>query len=98
MISVEVKIEKLSSTRFDYKVKAKTNFKNRSVANNVNIYVPVPNDLQNATFKTVNGIVSYMADREDLLWNIKEFEGQTELEMVCSFFVPTMRIGKNIKI
>jgi len=92
LIWVEVKIEKLSSTRFEYSVKAKTNFKNRSIANNVDIFVPVPNDLQNATFKTANGTVSYMSDREDILWNIKQFEGQTEISMICSFSVPTVRI------
>ncbi len=77
----------------EYVVKAKTNFKNRSVANNVDIHIPVPNDLQNATFKTLCGTVVYLSDREDILWNIKQFEGQTELTMRCTFYVPTVRIG-----
>ena len=81
---MEVKIEKISSTKIEYTVKAKSNFKNRSIANNVDIFVPVPNDLQNATFKSVHGSVSYMSDREDILWNIKQFEGQTEISMVYS--------------
>jgi len=50
--------------------------------------------LQNATFKTAHGTVSYMSDREDILWNIKQFEGQTEITMICTFSVPTVRIGK----
>jgi AP-1 complex subunit mu len=91
---VEVKIEKISSTKLEYTVKAKSNFKNRSIANNVDIFVPVPNDLHNATFKSAHGTVSYMSDREDILWNIKQFEGQTEMSMICTFFVPTIRIGK----
>lgn len=89
-----MKIEKISSTKIEYFVKAKTNFKNRSIANNVDIFVPVPNDLQNATFKTAHGTVSYMSDREDILWNIKQFEGQTEITMICTFSVPTVTIGK----
>lgn len=88
-----MKVEKISSTKLEYTVKAKTNFKNRSIANNVDIFIPVPNDLQNATFKTAHGTVSYMSDREDILWNIKQFEGQTEITMICTFFVPTVRIG-----
>ena len=88
-----MKIDKISSTKIEYTVKAKTNFKNRSIANNVDIFVPVPNDLQNATFKTAHGTVSYMSDREDILWNIKQFEGQTEITMICTFSVPTVRIG-----
>ena len=52
LISVHVDITNKSETRIEYKVKAKTNFKNRSVANNVSIFIPVPLDIQNATFKT----------------------------------------------
>jgi AP-1 complex subunit mu len=92
LISVKVDIKNLSETRIEYTAKAKTNFKNRSVANNVNIYLPVPLDIQNATFKTTSGSVVYLSDREDLLWSIKRFDGQCELDMVCSFQVPTVRI------
>lgn len=41
---VEVVVEKKSSTRLEYYVKAKANFKARSVANNVEILIPVPSD------------------------------------------------------
>ena len=92
LISCKVEIKNHSETRIEYLVKAKTNFKNRSVANNVSIYIPVPLDIQNATFKTTSGSVVYLSDREDLLWFIKRFEGQCELDMACSFQVPTVRI------
>ena len=92
LISVKVEINNISETRIEYSVKAKTNFKNQSVANNVSIYIPVPLDIQNATFKTTSGSVVYLSDREDLLWFIKRFEGQYEFDMVCSFQVPTVRI------
>ena len=92
LISVKVDIKNVSETRIEYTAKAKTNFKNRSVANNVNIYIPVPLDIQNATFKTTSGSVVYLSDREDLLWSIKRFDGQCELDMICSFQVPTVRI------
>ena len=92
LISCKVEIKTHSETRIEYIVKAKTNFKNRSVANNVSIYIPVPLDIQNATFKTTSGSVVYLSDREDLLWFIKRFEGQCELDMTCSFGVPTVRI------
>ena len=92
LISCKVEIKNHSETRIEYLVKAKTNFKNRSVSNNVSIYIPVPLDIQNATFKTTSGSVVYLSDREDLLWFIKRFEGQCELDMACSFQVPTVRI------
>jgi len=93
LIWIEVKIEHPSTNKYEYNVKAKTNFKNKSVANNVDIFIPVPNDLQNATFRTASGTVVYLSDREDILWNIKSFEGLTELNMKCTFNVPTVRIG-----
>ena len=97
LISVKITINNISETRIEYIAKAKTNFKNRSVANNVSIYIPVPLDIQNATFKTTSGSVVYLSDREDLLWFIKRFEGQTELDMNCSFQVPTVRIDDTTK-
>ena len=97
LISVKVEFNNISETRIEYRVKAKTNFKNRSVANNVSIYIPVPLDIQNATFKTTSGSVVYLSDREDLLWFIKRFEGQWELDMNCSFQVPTVRIEDTTK-
>ena len=97
LISVKVQFNNISETRIEYIVKAKTNFKNRSVANNVSIYIPVPLDIQNATFKTTSGSVVYLSDREDLLWFIKRFEGQCELDMNCSFQVPTVRIEDTTK-
>ena len=87
LISCKIEIKNHSETRIEYIAKAKTNFKNRSVANNVSIYIPVPLDIQNATFKTTSGSVVYLSDREDLLWFIKRFEGQCELDMTCSFQV-----------
>ena len=97
LISVKITINTINDTRIEYIAKAKTNFKNRSVANNVSIYIPVPLDIQNATFKTTSGSVVYLSDREDLLWFIKRFEGQTELDMNCSFQVPTVRIDDTTK-
>jgi AP-1 complex subunit mu len=98
LIWAEVKMESISSTKVEYTVKAKTNFKNRITANNVDIFIPVPNDLQKATFKAAVGTVIYLSDREDILWNIKTFEGETELSMKCTFQVPTVRIGKDKKV
>ena len=87
LISCKIEIKNHSETRIEYIAKAKTNFKNRSVANNVSIYIPVPLNIQNAAFKTTSGSVVYLSDREDLLWFIKRFEGKCELDMICSFQV-----------
>ena len=71
LFMIEVVVEKKSATRLEYYVKAKANFKARSVANNVEILIPVPSDTQLPTFKTVYGQVSYKASKDALCWEIK---------------------------
>ena len=51
LIWVEVNINQLAPTKIEYRVKAKSNYKNKSVAHNVEISIPVPNDLKNPVFK-----------------------------------------------
>ena len=58
LISILVDITNKSETR-EYKVKVKTNFKNRSFANNVCIFIPVPLDIQKSTFKTTSCILKW---------------------------------------
>ena len=97
LIWVEVNREQQTKTKIEYVVKAKTNFRNKSIANNVDIMIPVPNDLQSPQFKTVQGTVKYIPDQDHVVWTIKQFPGQSELSMRVSFNLPTVRIG-NIEI
>ena len=48
----------------------KSNYRNKSIVYNVEIAIPVPNDLKNPIFKTAKGIVSYFPDKEVVLLNI----------------------------
>lgn len=91
LIWVEVNMNQQTSTRIEYNVNAKSNYRNRSIAHNVEIAIPVPNDLKNPIFKTANGIVSYLPDRECVIWTIKYFPGQTQIYLKLQFNVPTIR-------
>ncbi len=51
LIWVDVSIDQSTKTKIEYNVKAKTNYRNKSVAHNVEIAVPVPNDLKNPVFR-----------------------------------------------
>lgn len=51
LIWAEQHIEKHSDTRIEYTIKAKAQFKRRSVASNVEIYIPVPKDSSIPTYK-----------------------------------------------
>lgn len=93
LLFINVSIDNKSDTRIEYSVTVRANYKSKSVANKVDIFIPVPSDIQNATFVTPKGKVVYLSDREDLMWTISKFEGQKELKMTCNFQVPTIRIA-----
>ena len=97
LIWVEVNINQITPTKIEYNVKAKSNYRNKSIAHNVEIAIPVPNDLKNPIFKTANGIVSYFPDKEVVNWGIKYFPGQTEIYLKLQFNVPTIRNDNNDK-
>lgn len=56
-------------------VKVKSNYKEKSIANNVDIYVPVPDDVEGPVFKTASGNVSYVPENNCLKWSIRQFAG-----------------------
>ena len=91
LIWVEVNIDKSTNTKIEYSVKAKSNYRNKSIAHNVEISIPVPNDLKNPVFKTPNGVVTYLPDKDCVNWNIKDFPGQMEINLKLQFLVPTIR-------
>merc|ERR1712113_1189884 len=49
-----------SRSRIEYMIKTKSQFKSRSVANNVEIHIPVPSDVDSPSFKTSIGTVRYI--------------------------------------
>ena len=54
---------------------AKSQFKRRSTANNVEIIIPVPSDADSPKFKTSIGSVKYTPEQSAFVWNIKSFPG-----------------------
>ena len=55
LIWIESVIERHAHSRVEIMVKAKSQFKRRSTANNVEIVIPVPNDADSPKFKTTIG-------------------------------------------
>jgi AP-1 complex subunit mu len=53
LIWVEAVVEPHSHSRIEYMIKAKSQFKARSVANNVEIIIPVPRDVDSPSFKVL---------------------------------------------
>jgi AP-1 complex subunit mu len=57
LIWVEAVVEPHSNSRIEYMIKAKSQFKSRSIANNVEIIIPVPSDVDSPSFKSSIGSV-----------------------------------------
>eukprot|EP00920_Eleutheroschizon_duboscqi_P027406 GHVT01067254.1.p1 GENE.GHVT01067254.1~~GHVT01067254.1.p1 ORF type:complete len:431 (+),score=37.25 GHVT01067254.1:696-1988(+) len=79
-----------SKSRIEYVIKAKSQFKSRSVANSVQIHIPVPSDVDSPVFKASVGSVKYVPDHDVMQWNIKSFQGQKEYLMTAIFGLPSV--------
>lgn len=90
LIWIEARVEPHSHSRIEYMIKAKSNFKRRSTANNVEIIIPVPADADSPSFKTTMGRVEYVPDRDAIIWRIKQFQGQKEFMMRAHFGLPSI--------
>lgn len=90
LLWIEAHVEPHSHSRIEYVVKAKSNFKRRSTANNVEIFIPVPADADSPAFKTNIGKVEYVPDKDSIVWRIKQFQGQKEYLMKAHFGLPSV--------
>ena len=52
LIWVEAVVEPHKGSRIEYMIKTKSQFKSRSIANNVEIIIPVPSDVDSPSFKS----------------------------------------------
>jgi len=79
-----------SRSRIEYMIKAKSQFKSRSVANNVEIHIPVPSDVDSPSFKTSIGTVRYIPDQDCIVWSVEQFQGQKDFIMTANFGLPSV--------
>lgn len=90
LIWVEALVENFSG-RIEYMVKTKSQFKSRSMANGVEIRIPVPSDVDSPQFKASVGTVTYVPDRDCIVWSIKQFYGGREYLMRAHFGLPSIK-------
>ena len=90
MIWIESVIEKHPHSRVEYMIKAKSQFKRRSTANNVEIIIPVPGDVDSQKFKTTIGHCKYAPEQSAIIWTIKSFPGGKEYLMRAHFNLPSV--------
>ena len=90
LIWVEVKVERHSRTRIEYLVKARSQFKDRSTARNVEILLPVPPDATTPAVRTTNVNATYAPEKEALIWKINSFPGGKEFLLRCKYGLPSV--------
>ncbi|XP_078285352.1 AP-1 complex subunit mu-2 isoform X3 [Rhinoraja longicauda] len=90
LIWIESVIEKFSHSRVEYMIKAKSQFKKQSVANNVDIIIPVPSDADSPKFKTSVGSAKWVPENSTVVWTIKSLPGGKEYLMRAHFGLPSV--------
>lgn len=90
LIAVEATVTNHTESKLEFTVKAKSQFKVRSVANGVEILIPVPPDVQRPNFRVSLGSAKYHPDKEGIVWSISQFEAMKEAMMTASFSLPSV--------
>eukprot|EP00388_Colpodella_angusta_P039075 GDKK01046352.1.p1 GENE.GDKK01046352.1~~GDKK01046352.1.p1 ORF type:complete len:462 (+),score=96.50 GDKK01046352.1:109-1386(+) len=92
LISVEAVITNHTESKLEFAVKLKSQFKVRSVANSVEILVPLPPDVQRPQLKTSMGMgaARYHPDKDAIVWTIPQLEALKEGLMTASFSLPSV--------
>jgi AP-1 complex subunit mu len=93
LIWVEAVVEPHKGSRIEYMIKTRSQFKAKSVANNVEIIIPVPSDVDSPSFKSSVGNVTYLPDKDAVVWKIKQFHGGREYLMRAHFGLPSISAG-----
>ena len=74
---------------------AKSQFKQRSTANNVEILIPVPADADSPEFKASAGSVKYRPEKSAVVWSMKQFPGGKEVILQAHFNLPSITSGES---
>uniref|UniRef100_A0A7R9Y760 MHD domain-containing protein n=1 Tax=Prasinoderma coloniale TaxID=156133 RepID=A0A7R9Y760_9VIRI len=91
LIWVECRVERHGRSRIEYLVKAKSQFKERSSANAVEIKLPVHPDATSPAVRTSVGEATYAPEQEALLWKIKSMPGGKEYVLRAKFSLPSVQ-------
>uniref|UniRef100_A0A0A9CPT9 MHD domain-containing protein n=1 Tax=Arundo donax TaxID=35708 RepID=A0A0A9CPT9_ARUDO len=90
LIWVEAQVEKHSRSRVEIMMKARSQFKERSTATNVEIEVSVPYDATNPNIRTSMGSAAYAPEGDAMVWKVKSFPGGKEYMCRAEFSLPSI--------
>ena len=87
---VEAVVEKHGTSRVEYMVKLRSQFKEKSTAQAVVVTLPVSADATNPVIRTNAGTAEYAPEQGALLWKIKTFPGGKEYLLRAKFSLPSI--------
>lgn len=96
LITVECRVNRVSRSRTEYLVKAKSQFKERSSAQGVEISLPLPRDATSPAVRASSGTATHVPERDALVWKIKSFPGGKELLLRAKFSLPSVEADDKV--
>jgi AP-1 complex subunit mu len=88
---IETAVERYEHSRLEYLIKAKSNFKKLGSANDVEVKIPVPSDVDGPKFKPSTGYCKYMPQNNCFIWRISSFPGRKEFICHAHFNLPSVK-------
>lgn len=98
LILCDVKVQTYSNSRIEIFCIAKAQIKKKSVATNVEILIPVPNDADTPTFKYSHGSIKWVPEKSAILWKIRSFPGGKEYSMKAELLLPSISNINDTKV
>ncbi|KNA23466.1 hypothetical protein SOVF_024590 [Spinacia oleracea] len=90
LIWIEAQVERYSKSRVEIMIKARSQFKDRSYANNVEIDLPIPPDATNPKIRTSMGTAAYKPENDAIQWKIRSFPGNKEYLLRAEYTLPSI--------
>lgn len=97
LIWCDMKVKVHSKSRIEIFCNAKAQIKKKSVATNVEIIIPVPDDADTPTFKYSHGKIKYVPEQSAIVWKIHTFPGGKEYAMSAELQLPSINDGEEPK-
>ncbi|KAH3743407.1 clathrin-adaptor medium chain apm 1 [Pelomyxa schiedti] len=90
LILIESQVSKHEHSRIEFRVKARSQFKPQSTANNVDIIIPVPPDCYGPKFSVSTGTCKYAPEKDSIIWSIRQFPGNRDFLMSAHLSLPSI--------
>jgi AP-1 complex subunit mu len=87
----ECVVERETDSSLDLLLRIRSNYKRKSACNNVNLHLPVPEDIDTPRFKPTIGSCKYRPERAEVTWHIGYFPGGKEYSLQVKMGKPSVR-------